>query len=93
MVEIPERFRTPLVYTLPGMEQVPVAKDLVYRLMAWHSTWMCTGRSISVPANAGPARTRMAEACSDVLAPFTYPPQFPFPYAAQFPPQVAGGLV
>lgn len=25
--------------------------------------------------------------------PLTYPPQFPFPYAAQFPPQVAGGLV
>jgi len=28
-----------------------------------------------------------------VPPPLSYPPQFPFPYAAQFPPQEAGGLV
>ncbi|HYG58280.1 MAG TPA: hypothetical protein VD902_09500, partial [Symbiobacteriaceae bacterium] len=30
MAEVPERFRAPVVYTLPGMDRVMVEKDLVY---------------------------------------------------------------
>lgn len=34
MANVPEPFRAPLVYELPGMDQVPVETDLVYRTIA-----------------------------------------------------------
>lgn len=119
MVEIPERFRTPLVYTLPGMEQVPVVKDLVYSqadglalhmdvyrpvdlrpgerrpavlfvhgdappevlthakewgaYTSWGRLAACNGLvGITFNHRSTQARTRMAEACSDVLAAIEY---------------------
>lgn len=56
MADIPEAFRAPVVYTLPGMDRVQVEKDIIYRGHGNSSLAMDVYR----PADLSPGQTRPA---------------------------------